>query len=179
MRMHNNEHSYGWLAKSLHWIIAFLIITVWVVGYYAIDMPNTETKHKLFDLHKSFGMLILMLVAIRLSWRLYDCSPGFTNMNPIIATAAKTVHILLYAFMFIQPLSGWAMSSAAGYNPTFFGLFKFPGLVAKNSADVGAYVAMHNGAAMIMLTLFILHVSGALFHHFVLKDNTLRRMTVD
>lgn len=179
MQLHNTDTSYGVVAKSLHWVVALLIIAAWIVGFYAADLPNTDaSKRTLFDLHKSVGMLILMLVTIRLSWRLYDGSPKFAGMNRYLVVAAKTVHYLLYAFMFIQPLSGWAMSSAAGYNPTFFGLFKFPGLVAKNPLEVYKYVAIHEGAAWILLTLFILHVGAALFHHFVLKDNTIRRMTV-
>lgn len=180
MQLHNTDTSYGVVAKSLHWLVALLIIAAWIVGYYAIDLPNTDTsKGTLFSLHKSVGMLILMLVTIRLSWRLYDGSPKFVDMNRYMVVAAKTVHYLLYVFMFVQPLSGWAMSSSAGYNPTFFGLFTFPGLVAKNPAETYKYVAIHNGAAWILLALFALHVGAALFHHFILKDNTLRRMTVD
>ena len=98
-------------------------------------------------------------------------------MNPILVTAAKTVHYLLYAFMFIQPITGWFMSSAAGYPPSFFGLFTFPG-PSKNMHEALMFNAMHSGAAYILLTLFIMHVGAALFHHFVMKDNTLRRMTV-
>lgn len=180
MQVHNTDEKYGFVAKSLHWLIAVLIITAWIVGDYAADLPDKDpSKFKLFDLHKSVGMVILMLVVIRLSWRLYDGSPKFTGMNKLLVAAARTVHYLLYIFMFIQPLSGWAMSSAAGYNPTFFGLFTFPSLVPKNSAMVATYVGIHNTSAILLLVLFIMHVGAALFHHFILKDNTLRRMTID
>lgn len=179
--IHSTTDKYGIVAKSLHWIMAILILCTWIVGYYAVDLPNKDPqKFKLFDLHKSVGMVILMLAVIRISWRLYDGAPRFNNtMHIIFSTAARTVHYLLYAFMFIQPLSGWAMSSAAGYNPTFFGLFTFPALVPKDPNTVETFVAIHNTSAMILLTLFVLHVGAAFFHHFVLKDNTLRRMTID
>lgn len=180
MQIHNTGAKYGLVAKTLHWLIAVLIITAWIVGNYAVDLPDKDpAKFKLFDLHKSVGMVILMLVIIRFSWRLYDGTPGFAGMNKILVTAAKTVHYLLYVFMFVQPLSGWAMSSAAGYNPTFFGLFTFPSLVPKNPEMAQTFVAVHNTSAILLLVLFILHVSAALFHHFILKDNTLTRMTVD
>lgn len=180
MQIHNTTEKYGIVAKSLHWLVGILIILAWIVGDYAMDLPkNDPSVHTLIDLHKSVGMAILMLVIIRLTWRLYDGAPGFANMNPYIATAAKTVHILLYVMMFLQPLTGWAMSSAAGYNPTFFGMFTFPGLVSKNPALAQEFFVLHNTGAMVLLALFVLHVAGALFHHFVLKDNTLRRMTVD
>jgi cytochrome b561 len=180
MQVKNTATTYGFVAKSLHWIVALMIIGAWIVGYYAADLPNQDPqKSTLYSLHKSVGMAILMLVIIRYSWRLYGGSPGIAVKNTAIATAAKTVHYLLYAFMFIQPLSGWAMSSAAGYNPEFFGLFTFPGLVAKDPSMVSTYAFIHNTAAMMLLTLFILHVGGAIFHHFVLKDNTLKRMTFE
>ncbi len=178
MQLFNTAEKYGFIAKGLHWIMGFLIIAAWIVGYYAIDLPNTDPqKFKLFDLHKSVGMVILMLVIIRYSWLLYGGTPGMATMNKTLAAAAKTVHYMLYAFMFIQPISGWAMSSAAGYNPTLFGLFTFPGLIPKDPSAVQFFVLIHNAAAMMLLTLVVLHVGGALFHHFILKDNTLKRMT--
>jgi cytochrome b561 len=181
MHIHNTPTSYGIVAKSLHWILAILIIGAWIVGDYAADLPNdAPNKFQLYDLHKSVGMVILMLVIIRLSWRLYDGKAVASEAkNKIIMLAARTVHFLLYVFMFVQPLTGWAMSSAAGYAPNFFGLFTFPALVAQNPEMVHQWSELHEISAYILLGLFTLHVAGALFHHFVLKDNTLRKMTID
>jgi cytochrome b561 len=179
MQIHNTAEKYGIVSKTLHWLVAILIITAWIVGYSMMRLPDEEpVKFELFDLHKSVGMVILMLVIIRLSWRLYDGAPRLLSNSGLLKILANTVHYLLYAFMFIQPLSGWAMSSAAGYNPTFFKLFTFPGLVAKDPNMVETYVEIHNTSAYILLFLFILHVSAALVHHFIFKDNTLRRMTI-
>ncbi len=178
MQIHNTASKYGLVAKSLHWIVGLLIIAAWVVGSYAVDLPKGAEKGQLFYLHKSVGMVILLLVVIRLSWRLYDGAPKFAGMHKLLVTAARTVHYLLYAFMFIQPLSGWAMSSAAGYPPTLFGLFTFPNLMAKSASNAETFEFIHNVSANLLLTLFIMHVGAALLHHFVLKDNTLRRMTV-
>lgn len=180
MQLRNTSKQYGLIAKSLHWIMALLIITAWMIGYYAVDLPNTNLqKMKLFDLHKSVGMVILMLVIIRLSWRLYNNAPESAVHSKLLRIAANIVHYLLYLFMFIQPISGWLMSSAAGYIPTLFGWYTFPALVAKDPAMVEVYVTIHNTSAQILLWLFILHVSAALTHHFVFKDNTLRRMTIE
>jgi len=180
MQIHNTADKFGIVSKTLHWIVAILIIAAWIVGNYAVDLPDKDpAKFKLFDLHKSVGMAVLMLVIIRLSWRLYDGVPKFLGKSRLLEVAANTVHYLLYAFMFIQPLSGWAMSSAAGYNPTFFGLFTFPSLVAKNPGMVETYVVIHNTSANILLLLFVMHISGALVHHFIFKDNTLKRMTIE
>ncbi len=179
MQVKNTSKNYGAIAKSFHWLVGALIIAAWGVGFYATELPQNDTaKFALFDLHKSVGMVILMLVIARLSWRLYDTTPRTpSTLSKLQALLAHTVHYLLYVFMFIQPISGWAMSSAAGYNPSFFGLFTFPALVTKNPSMVEFYVDIHNTSAYIMLILFVLHVAGALFHHLVLKDDTLKRIT--
>lgn len=181
MQVHNTNLRYGIVSKSLHWIVGLLVIAAWCVGYYAMEfLPDTATnKGTLIGLHKSVGMLILMLLIIRLSWRLYDGTPRISTNDKIIKTAALTVHYFLYLGLFVQTLSGWAMSSAAGYNPTFFGLFTFPGLVNKNKQLAAEFYGVHNACAWLLVILLALHVAGALFHHFILKDNTLRKMTVD
>ncbi len=181
MSWHNSKTNYGIVGKSLHWVMALLIIGAWIAGYTVMElMPETSPNRGwLIELHKSVGMLILMLVVVRISWRIYDGIPLISTRNKVLVTAAKTVHYLLYVNIVVQCISGWAMSSAAGYFPSFFGLFTFPGLIAQNHNIVPELVGVHNASAMVLLTLVILHVGGALFHHFVLKDNTLRKMTVD
>jgi cytochrome b561 len=177
MLIRNTLSKYGIIAKSLHWLVALLIIGAWGVGSYAADLPKGPEKGTLFNLHKSVGMAILMLVIIRICWRIYDLKPSTPKLlTQVQALAAHLVHYLLYAFMLIQPLSGWAMSSAAGYPPSMFGLFKFPSLVAKSQAALALFDSVHEASANILLTLFILHVAGALYHHFILKDDTLRRI---
>lgn len=178
MQIRNSAEGYGIIAKTLHWLVALLIIAIWSVGVYMTDVPDSDTtlRSTLYSLHKSAGMAILMLVIIRYSWRLYDRSLSPATPHKILSLAAHTVHYALYVFMFIQPLSGWALSSAAGYPPSFFGLFTFPALVTKNPDMVSFYAEVHEIAAYILLGLFLLHTSAALFHHFVLKDKTLKRM---
>ena len=179
MQIRNTLEKYGIAAKTLHWLVGLLIIVAWIVGAYAGDLLNSDPmKGKLFNLHKSTGMVILMLVMIRVCWRLYDVQPRSPSLlTQVQAFAAHLVHYLLYAFMLIQPLSGWAMSSAAGYNPSLFGLFQFPALVEKSKTGALLFRAIHDGSANILLILFILHVVGALYHHYYLKDNTLKRIT--
>lgn len=178
MQIRNSAGKYGIVAKTLHWLVALLIIAVWSVGMYMGGVPETNTalRSTLYGLHKSTGMAILMLVIIRYSWRLYNTTPAPATENKLLTIAAHTVHYALYVFMFVQPLSGWALSSAAGFPPSFFGWFTFPALVAKNPDMISFYAEVHEIAAYILLALFLLHTGAALFHHFVLKDNTLKRI---
>jgi len=179
MQIRNSTSKYGIVAKTLHWVVALMIIAAWAVGYYASELaPDDATNiRELFDLHKSTGMAILMLAAIRLSWRAYTSAPHLLPMPKIQAIIAQTVHYSLYVFMFVQPISGWLMSSAAGYPPSLYGLFTFPDMIAKNQASVELYKDIHNVSAYILLALFVLHIAGAWYHHLIAKDGTLRRMT--
>jgi len=157
--------------------MALMIIAAWGVGYYMADLPGKDpNRMTLYSLHKSVGMCILILVVARLAWRLYDVRPRNPKVAKPMLLAAHAVHYLLYAFMFIQPITGWLMSSAAGYNPTFFGLFTFPGIVPKDPTMVGTYIELHEISAWILLGLFVAHVGGALYHYFFVKDDVLQRM---
>jgi len=180
MQIRNTPAQYGLVAKFLHWTVALMIIGVWGVGYYITEaMPKDDpSAHQLYNLHKSTGMAILLLVVIRLSWRLYNSPPRLATMAKPLALLARSVHYSLYVLMFIQPISGWFMSSSAGYPPSMFGLFTFPDIVAKNQESVEFYKDLHNTCAYILLVLLVLHVAGALYHHFIAKDNTLRKMTL-
>lgn len=177
MSTRNSNNSYGAIAKSLHWIVALLIVCLWCVGTYMVELTAGDTNRTtIYGLHKTFGMIVLMLAVIRVCWRVYDRLPQNASPNPVIMFFAHLVHLLLYIMMFIMPLSGWIMSSAAGYHPTLFGLYTFPA-IAQKSKEVGAYFhEMHEYGATILLVLFGLHVAGALFHHIILRDNALKRM---
>lgn len=177
MQFRNTVFSYGIVAKSLHWLVALMIIAAWGVGMYMAGLPEADSNRSLFfELHKSVGMSILLLVVIRWAWRLYNIRPRDPQIPRLMVWAAHSVHYALYVFMLVQPLSGWALSSAAGYAPTFFGLFTFPALVDFNPAMVRTYATVHDTSAWILFTLFVLHVGGALYHYFIVKDDTVQRM---
>jgi cytochrome b561 len=78
--------------------------------------------------------------------------------------------------MFLLPLSGWSMSSAAGYPVSFYGLFTIPDMVAKNPELAGILKDIHEVSANVFIALLAAHLGAALYHHFILRDDTLRRM---
>lgn len=177
MQFKNSDTKYGVVAKGLHWILALMIIGVWSLGVYMVELTNDAPNRSTFYmLHKSMGMCILMLVVIRLAWRLYNIRPRDPQISKTLIMLSHLVHYALYAFMFIQPLTGWAMSSAYGYDPTFFGLFQFPALVAKDLAMAKIYAEAHEISAWILCALFVMHVGGALYHLLIVKDDTVKRM---
>jgi cytochrome b561 len=177
MTFRNTVRSWGSLSKALHWLIVLLIINQWLIAARADSLPLGAAKLSALSWHKSFGMTILALAIIRLVWR-------WLNPVPTLAGLAKTwerrlahfSHVLLYALIFAVPLSGWLMSSARNFPVSWFGLFQLPDLV---SPDKGLYELMHGLHGQLFAALVIvalLHIAGALKHHFIDRNEVLKRM---
>ena len=177
MSLRNTPSSYGSITKFLHWSIVILIIAQLALAISAHDLPNGLRKLELLAWHKSTGMLIFMLALVRLAWRLTSPPPGPpADMPRWQRLAALGTHRLLYALILVQPLTGWLMSSYKNYPVSFFGLFQWPDLVAPNEEMHELFEDIHEWLARLLVTVAIVHVSAALYHHFLRKDNVLRRM---
>ncbi len=177
MCLKNTADSYGIAAKTFHWLMAVLIITLIVVGLIMSDMENSPDKFKLIGLHKEVGIIVLALAVLRLGWKVLDVSPSLPDsIGKMAQLAAKLVHLALYFFMFAMPLTGWLMSSAAGFPVSMFGWFTLPNLIAPDKV-FGKYMReLHELFAWGLIGLIVLHLLAALFHHFYYKDNVLKRM---
>lgn len=175
MQLKNSETHFGLIAILFHWVMALLIIGMLGVGLYMTDLPIGIQKLKLYGLHKAFGILVLILVILRIIWRLSNKTPLLT-MPKLEVIAARLAHLALYALMLAMPLSGWLMTSAAGLPPSFFGLFTLPSLVAPNDDLRELFGFAHEWLAYGLIALIVLHTLAALKHHFYNKDDILRRM---
>jgi cytochrome b561 len=176
MTLRNSTRSWGAVSKTLHWLVVLLVIGQWGLAQYADDLPLLH-KGPPLNLHKSLGMTILVLAIIRLVWRLANPVPSLAGLAATWERRLAGIsHFLLYALLFAMPLSGWMMSSARNFPVSWFGQFQFPDLV---SPDRALYQRMHDlhetlfGALVIVA---LLHVAGALKHHFVDRNEVLRRM---
>ena len=177
MGLRNTPHRWGAVAQLLHWLIVVLIIVQFSLAWYADSLPRGSHKVGVLAEHKSFGITILVLAIIRLAWRWLNPTPPLpTTLKPYERVLARLTHALLYALLFAQPLTGWLMSSARGFPVSWFGFFTLPDLVPKNQTLYHALVTTHSALAVLLLVVVALHVAAALKHHFVLRDNTLRRM---
>jgi cytochrome b561 len=172
----NTINRYGSIAISLHWLIALLILGQIFLGWY---MTTFEGSSKLYGLHKGIGVLILTLVLIRIFWRTLNIAPSLNQISHIEKIAARASHYLLYFFMLAVPLSGWLMSSAAGYPVSFFGLFVLPTLISPDKSMAPLYNQVHTWFAYALLVTIGLHATAALKHHFIDKNDILRRMFFD
>ena len=177
MSLRNTAHGYGAVAKFLHWGIVILIIAQYVLAEAAEELEDGPDKFGTLANHKSVGMLILLLMLVRIGWKL--ANRGLPQPVPMARPqqiAAAAGHGLLYLLLLALPLSGWMMASAAGHPPAFFGLFEFPSLVGTSHDLQETLEEVHETLFGAVVVVAVLHALAAVFHHAWMKDDTLRRM---
>jgi cytochrome b561 len=168
---------YTGVAQALHWIIAALIVTQFVLAWTADDLPLGVHKLALLAWHKSFGMTVLMLAVLRLLWRIKHSAPALpAAMTRLERRLARVTHVAFYVLLFAMPLTGWMMSSAKNYSVSWFGLFTWPDLIGKNEAAFDFLKTTHDYLSDGLFAIAVLHVLAALKHHFWNKDDVLLRM---
>lgn len=173
----NAPHAYGGIARIFHWLIAFLLVLQIPLAFYMVDQPLGPDKLGNYATHKSIGLLIFSVTALRLAWRLTHAAPTLpAGMPRWQRFAARSAHVLLYALMFLMPFTGLLRSQAANFPVSFFGLFTVPTIVGVNEDFSKGMAAAHEMQGTILLILIIAHALGALHHHFIRKDEVLRTM---
>ncbi|MDP4832240.1 MAG: cytochrome b [Rickettsiaceae bacterium] len=173
----NTENNYGIIAKLFHWLIAIAIVSLITVGFIMSDMPASPDKYELYGMHKASGVLVLMLVVLRVLWKLSNkvVQPP-ADLPNILKLAAKSGHFLLYAFMLLMPISGICMSYFGGHDISVFGLFMIPAAIDKLPQIAGLFHQIHVLGIWAFITVITLHVGAAFYHHFIRRDNVLMRM---
>lgn len=161
----------------LHWLTALCLLLAAAFILTRDQMDGRSLRMWLLEGHRHFGLFVLILFFVRIAVRLRVgrlSSPERTPW-PLRAAAAST-HVALYALLLAQPLLGWALSSAAGKTVDFFGV-ALPPLVAEDEDLADTLHAWHHDTAWVLLALICLHAGAALWHHFVIRDGVLRRMS--
>lgn len=180
MLIKNTETKYGITAKLLHWIIAILFVVQYILIFWVKYMlpENSPTSSLLItELHEPIGMTIFVLGILAIIWRLNNVKPLFPfSMPNWEKCAATTVHILLYVTIIIMPLSGLLMAVAGGHPPSYFGLFTVPAFLPVNKTLSNYLFNVHEITAIAIIVLVIIHTLAALKHHFINRDNVLKRM---
>jgi cytochrome b561 len=173
----NTGNTWGAVARGFHWLIAMLVLAQFVIGTVAEEMKLTPAKLDLFVWHKSIGVTILVLAVLRLAWRLGNPPPAPPASTPgWERKLAALAHWLLYALIFAVPLSGWWVSDASRVPFKAFFFVPMPDFIATDRALQEAAAEVHETLMMALLVVVILHILAALRHHFLLRDDVLRRM---
>lgn len=178
--MRNTTERWGAVTQTFHWLTLVLILGMLLSGFAFADwVSDTATRVEILQWHKSFGILILALTVLRLMWRSVNPAPPLpNNLKPYERFLAKFTHIALYVLLIAMPIIGWLIISTSTRNiPTMiFGLFTLPRIASPDKEMHEFYEEAHEFVAFVIIAIVAVHTLAALKHHFVLKDNVLRRM---
>lgn len=177
MQLRNSDHRWGAISMLLHWAVVVLIGWMAWLGLTMVDMPPTPAKINAYALHKSLGLTLLALVALRLAWRLFAGAPKPVPGTPTWQERiASTTHWALYALLFAIPISGWVFNSASGYPLQWFKLFNLPSIAGRSEDLAALAIQVHEYGFWLLLLLVLAHAGAAFYHHLFQGDDTLRRM---
>ena len=164
-------------SKLLHWLVAICVLTTAPVAITMTRLSEGLTRDTLYNFHKSLGILILVLMILRLINRLAVGAPihepGIERWQK---TVSSVVHTLFYVLLVAMPIVGYIANSAYGAPTPFFGLFDLPPIVDKNETLSTPLFTIHRLVGWLVIILVLIHVSAALYHRFVRRDNVLQRM---
>ena len=180
----DRPRGYSFLARLIHWVMAFIMITMIIAGIWMAtgDLWGGKfpaLRGQLYDYHRGMGFVLLILVIVRLiiKYRSTPPSPLPSSISGMQQNIAHITHVLLYAALIIHPLLGWYATNAWGVkNIPIFGLFDLPTLVDKNRELGNFLLEIHGYVGFAIAALILCHIGAALMHHFVKKDGVLLRM---
>lgn len=175
----NTKISFGYVSKALHWIMALLITGLFSVGIYMTGLDYYDSLYNTLPWwHKSVGLSLFILLLLRFTWSKINPKPRSLKTHKKWENfLAKMIHQLTYVLILFICISGYFISTAAGKEIEFFTLFEVPAMFPKIKEDNAELIGdAHETMAFILAALVVLHVLAALKHHFIDKDQTLKRM---
>jgi cytochrome b561 len=177
MNWRNTTERYGSISIGLHWLMLLLIAAVYAcIELRGLFPKGSDPREAMKAWHFMLGLSVLFLVMLRIAVRVTSPSPRIVPESPKWQELlAKLMHLALYALMIGLPLVGWLLLSAAGKPIPFYGL-QLPALIAENKGLAETIKEVHEAGGTIGYVLIGLHAAAGLFHHYVVKDNTLLRM---
>lgn len=178
IKIRNSENSYGVVTIVLHWLMAIIIIGLFVLGKYMMSLDYYDPFYHTGPVwHKSLGLLIAFLLIFRLFWKFSNpkVSSVKTHKNYEIVLAL-IIKNLLYLLIFICCMSGLLISMAEGAGVAFFNIFDVPAIISYGSKQADIAGDVHEISTFLLILLSSMHMIAALKHHFIDKDNTLKRM---
>jgi cytochrome b561 len=170
-----NAEGYDGVAKFFHWLVVLLIAAQFVLGWTMPDVHKDTRPEGLIAWHLGVGATLIAVVLLRIVWRLtHRPTPG--SLSPLLNAVSHITHGLLYITLVAVPVLGWANACSRGWSVKLFGVLPYPAISPVGSPVGHAMGDVHGNLAWVMFALIALHVAGALFHRFVLKDRVLERM---
>ena len=177
MPIRNTADRFGALAKTFHWLTLALLIGSLSIAFSMAELPLSPRKLQLYSWHKWVGVTIFMVVILRLCWRLADPPPPLpADMSRPQRLAAGLSHLGLYTLLIATPLVGWVMSAAHNLPVVYLGLVPLPSPFGVDSVLAETLEDVHGVMGKTLMWLVVLHMTAALYHHFIRRDDVLVRM---
>jgi len=183
MSLANTARSYGSVTKTFHWLTALLILTAIPLGWYANQLPYDTSdqlaqKALVFSLHKTVGVTVFAVALVRILWAVTQPKPaGLHPERKLETMLAETVHWLLYGALVLVPLTGWIHHAASeGFAPIWWPFGQTLPFVPRDTELSALFAGLHIVTKWVLIGAIGLHIAGALKHHLIDRDSTLRRM---
>jgi cytochrome b561 len=170
------DHTYGGGAKILHWLIFLLLAAQYAVGSIMPHIGRNTLNEGWVNWHLSIGAAILFVIILRFIWRLLYPVALPADMPAWEFFLSRVTHLILYALVLIMTVLGWAAANARGWDVKLFGVVTLPALAPNGSSWGHEAGDIHNILVYVLLGFIALHVAGALYHYFILRDRVLQRM---
>jgi cytochrome b561 len=178
MRWRNTVQRWGLVTIAIHWLTAVIVIGMFALGLWMVELTYyDEWYREAPHIHKSIGVLLFLLTAMRLGWRWANPTPAsLPGHSRLQLIAARTAHALIYVLLFAIMASGYLISTADGRAIDVFNWFSVPATIHgyENQEDIAGLV--HLVLAISLISLVVVHAAAALLHHFHDRDDTLKRM---
>jgi cytochrome b561 len=162
-------------SRLLHWTMAAMVLTMLCIGVAMV--ASLANYHVLVSIHRPLGIAILILVVVRFVNRLLNRPPPFpATMSRMERLAATTSEITMYGLMFVLPLVGWGMLSAARYPIVLYGSLHLPFILPHDAMLYAVLRKAHTVLAYFFFLTFLAHFGAILFHTLIVRDGMLKRM---
>jgi cytochrome b561 len=180
MTTSNPDARYDATLRLLHWVMAAIIFTAIALGVVAAFLPRgVSPRVEILTIHKSLGMTALILVVLRVVWRLSVGAPPYAAALGVFSRlGAHAAHVALYALMVAMPVTGYVDSVIGGHPTSWFGLFDWPALFARNDALAHVAATLHYRLAWAIGAVLALHLAAVAWHVWVKRDKVFARMSL-
>ena len=173
-----NIARYNNVAIALHWLVAVGVFLMIGLAWYMTSIPKgNPSRAFFFNLHKSIGLTLGIIVLIRIYWRWKHPAPALpAGTASWVVNASRLSHGLLYALLVFMPVVGFIASNFSKYGVTYFGLFKIGPFFGENKTLYDLFQGFHEAAATVLIAVIVIHIAAAAWHHFIKRDRVTARM---
>jgi len=177
MSLKNTTHQFGWLSIILHWLMAIGLLGIYFLGLYMVGLDYYDTwYHQGPEIHKAVGIILTAMLVFRIFWIYSHHKPEPIEQRALLRALAKLAHIALYTLILLLIVSGYLISTSKGQGINIFSMFEVPATLLVTSVNSDFLGKAHDVLASVFIAMTLLHATAALVHHFIFKDNTLKRI---